>query len=358
MADKSPAWFKQATKILTSLDIVTIDKRLKFFEGPRIAFRVRELEGVGFLHGNGREEAFSLCVFEPSERDSSGFVEVFERHMRSLDELPTQIAAWQAFRKNTNVSTMTEAQASYRKIVEKTWRWKQKLATQFLTSGKASFAQRMAAVGIDVDVQALGADWSQASKARLKQDLESIVPELLAWHLPCDDTGQWFLKRRVPLFRYDYDKRRMLDLCLVVVLPDKRSGRARLTTEWLGADSQSVRMDATPEFFDARAIESFQANILRGKGRSANKQALQLWQLQTSGKFADACALVGLAMEDTIEDCLAQKRVSHMCTCCAELDEQLIAWSDLLKQTLLSLNLATLVPLLIRDQARRKQPRS
>ncbi len=184
------------------------------------------------------------------------------------------------------------------------------------------------------------------------------MPELLAWHLPCDDTGQWFLKRRVPLFRYDYDKRRMLDLCLVVVLPDKRSGRARLTTEWLGADSQSVRMDATPEFFDARAIESFQANILRGKGRSANKQALQLWQLQTSGKFADACALVGLAMEDTIEDCLAQKRVSHMCTCCAELDEQLIAWSDLLKQTLLSLNLATLVPLLIRDQARRKQPRS
>ncbi len=64
----------------------------------------------------------------------------------------------------------------------------------------------MAAVGIDVDVPSLGADWSKECKAKLKQDLNSIVPELLAWHLSCDDTGQWFLKRRVPLFRYDYDK--------------------------------------------------------------------------------------------------------------------------------------------------------
>ncbi len=80
---------------------------------------------MGFLHRNGREEAFSLCVFEPSERDRSGWIEVFERHMRSLDELPSHIAAWQAFRKHSNGSTMTAALANYRKILEKTWHWKQ-----------------------------------------------------------------------------------------------------------------------------------------------------------------------------------------------------------------------------------------
>lgn len=369
-------WFEEATRVLAKVPNVSIDDKVAFFnDRPRIAIRVQSLDGYGFIHEQTKSGHYSLCVFESSQSDSSEFVEVFERRMSSLTELPEHITAWQKFRSNCSVSNIAKAQAAQSKIIEKSWRWKQKYAALFQSTSSQSIGERLEALGIDVDIPSLGKDWPTESQARLKQDLNSIVPELLAWHLPCDDTGQWFLKRRAPLFRYDYDKRRMLDACLVVVLPEKRSDRARLTTDWLNADSQSIRLDATPEYFDSRAMDNFIEKILGGlhkvsvstNGKRAKRhdstettlpsKAAHLLELQSSGKFAEACELAGLELDDSIEACLAAKRVSHMCTCCAELDEQLTAWSEQLKQTLLSLNLAALAPQLIRDQNRRARPR-
>jgi hypothetical protein len=352
MPKMHPAWFDKATAILEQIPDVRIDHNSDFFSmKPRIAIRVTSLDGLGIIHQQPANAPFSLCVFEPSNREESGLAEVFERAMQSLEELPNQIAAWQKFRSATTLTTLSAVEKANAKIVQKTLREKLKLAAQFNTPITGSMEQRLALLGIDVDMESLGRDWPHETQSKLQEDMRSIIPERLAWHLPCDDTGRWFLKRRVPLFRYDRDKRRTLDACLTVVLPEKRSGRASLKTEWLNADSQSARLDATPEYFDERVANDFSKVILGSKRAATTK-------LQRSGKFAEACAIVGLELDDSIEECLATRRVTHMCTCCGELDEQLVAWSALLKQTLFEMNLATLVPLVVRDQAKRARPRT
>lgn len=377
MPKQNPLWIDEVIPVVHSLSDVFIDDESKFFDmRPRVAIRVKGLEGLGIIHRQGANGPFSLCVFEPSTSEESGFGEVFERDMLSLKELPKQIAAWKKFRSKDSLKEISDIAKKYSSVVLKAIREKQKVASCFERSTSVPLEQRFASVGIDVDFRSLGVGLPSETQSQLQQDIQSIVPELLAWHMPCDDTGRWLLKRRVPLFRYDRDKRRMLDACLVVVLPDKRSGRARMTTEWLSADTQSARLDGTTEYFDLRFLKDFDAKILGGqiampkvqsrKGQSKRKANVEAdiiidisktLALQYEGKYSEACAMVGLEIDDSIHDCLEAKRVAHMCTCCAELDLQLVAWSECLKETLLSMNLATMVPLIVRDQSKRAAPR-
>jgi hypothetical protein len=228
------------------------------------------------------------------------------------------------------------------------------------------------AAGFDVKIErALPAGMPPLAKERLLEDFDAIAPDLVAWHLPRDDRGGWLINRRVPLFRYDCDKRRMMAFCLLVAMPKKRGDRPEIRAEWLQADLQTARLDGVPEKFDSRIVKNFSCELLgvdsrqacgfwSGRG-SSNAPAIQIMQLQYEARFEKAGKLAGMEFDDTILDCMRARRVAHMCTCCAPLDQQLIEWSGVLKRTLTALNLARISALALRDQERtnrkpRKEP--
>jgi hypothetical protein len=225
------------------------------------------------------------------------------------------------------------------------------------------------AAGFDVKVKRpLPSATPAIAKKRLLEDLDNIAPDLLAWNLPRDDKGKWLLGRRVPLFRYDTDKRRMSAFCLVVAVPEKRSGRPEIRAEWLQADVQTARLDAVPEMFDTRRTKEFARELLgveSPKARAlwslkglAKAAAAQVVPLQHEGQFEEAGRIAGVELDGLLLECMRGRRVAHMCTCCAPLDRQLIEWSVMLKKALTTLNFARVAGLALRDQVQcQRSPR-
>src|SRR4051812_6430238 len=75
-----------------------------------VTVKATGLAGMGVIHQRTPDEPIRFCVFEPSDRAAGGFVEVFERTMASLDELPARVNEWRSFRSATaRLNNATEA---------------------------------------------------------------------------------------------------------------------------------------------------------------------------------------------------------------------------------------------------------
>jgi hypothetical protein len=330
-----------------------------------VTVKATGLAGIAVIHQRTADEPIRFCVFEPSDRAAGGLVEVFERTMASLDELPARVNEWRSFRSAT-------ARLNNANVVEDQSKWLRAVATEKksrLESIRES-ARLRAAGDIAASWEAAGFDFMHTPPPdapplacqRLPADINAVAPDLLAWHFPRDDKGKWPANRRLPLFRYDVDKRRMSAFCLLVATPLKRSGRPVLRAEWLQADLQTARLDTIPEVFDTRCANHFAPELLGLQPCDAHRfwsgessldiPPVECLRLQYTGQFEQAAKLAGLELDETILNCMQGRRVAHMCTCCAPLDQQLIEWSAVMTRTLTTLNLPRLAALARRDEER------
>ena len=357
-------WISRVQKCLKELNAagIALASPASFFKIRHVAIRVDGLDGIGLIHQDGIGEPFRLCVFEPSDREENGVAEIFERTMQSLEELPLRVDEWRSFRAGREQS---RGSLDHKKWLGAVATDKQKHVEAIRESCRRRAAGDCGgawqAAGFDVKInESLPADTPPIAKERLLADFQAIAPDLLAWHLPRDDdNGKWLLKRRSPLFRYDVDKRRNFTFCLLVALPEKRSGRPEIRAEWLEANLQTARLDAVPEYFDTRVSRDFSRNLLGVDAAKAKclwskftskATALQSLKLQALGDFVAAGQTSNIELDPLILDCLNAHRVAHMCTCCASLDRQLIEWSAVLHRTLTAINLPQLGSLALRDQ--------
>lgn len=338
---------------------------------PHVAVRADGLDEVGVVHQSHPDDPFQLCVFEPSQAHASGWAEIFERSMPTLDELPKHVAAWRAFRAGGPPSS-TLALAAHKKWLKSAADDLKRRLDSVRESGRLRLAGDLPvawqAAGFDVRLaRSPPAEAPPLAQERLQADFESIAPDLLAWRLPRDDKGKPLLGRRTPLFRYDEDRRRGMTYCLLVAMPEKRSGVPEIRAEWLQADLQTARLDALPEAFDLRAADRFAPELLGVEPKKAaafwspRKPAadgpVQAMRLQYEGEFVEAAAVAGVELDERVLGCLQCRRVAHMCTCCAPLDRQLREWSAFLMQALTAMNLPRIGALASRDQTRRPASR-
>lgn len=359
----------EKVRSLASAGVHEASTTILFQHVKHVTIRVDGLDGVGVIHQRDPSGPFNLCVFEPSTREKHGYAEIFERTMASLDELPQRVEEWRSFRSNDLDSTG----------LVKRRKWLQEVATfkrssldnlresyRLRAMGDLKGAWQAAGFDIRFDRRLLD-DTPSLARERLLQDFDSVAPDLLAWHLPCDEKGKLLLKRRLPLFRYDRDKRRMKDFCLVVATPDKRAGRPEILAEWVQADLHTARLDMVPEYFDVRVEQDFAPVLLgveRRKARSvwsarSTAPAAKILRLQYQGQFLEAGKRAGVELDEVILECLQARRVAHMCTCCAPLDRQLIEWSGAARAALMELNFTRIAAVTLRDQERRSgKPRA
>lgn len=374
MARKTSKWAQTVREALRRLGLSEAQPAPQFTRCEHVCVEVAGLGGYAVIHQRDAKLPFGFCVFEPNTTNGDEAVEVFERTMTGLDELPVRIAEWKAFRQSTEVMDMASANAKHLEWLLAVAVNKKNSIERLNETRRHRLAGDLAhawtAAGFVVKVPSrLGKDVPPLAAERLIEDLNSVAPDLLAWHLDRDEKGKPFLKRRVPLFRYDRDLRKRQSFCLIVALPEKRSGRPEIRAEWLDADAQTVRLDATPELFDIRVAANFcqtffstEASKVRGwcdpesKSRSAFMATLRD---QCAGRFEEAAARANLELDPSILDCLRARRVAHMCTCCAPLDKQLTEWSTVLRQALLEANLPHVAILMRRGLERTNRwPRS
>lgn len=101
-----------------------------------VTVAVDGLDGIGVIHQCNSIQPFRLCVFEPGERAGKGFVEVFERTLNSLDELPQKVAEWRAFRSKSGPLENTTAAQDHRKWLGAVAREKKKHLDAVRESGR------------------------------------------------------------------------------------------------------------------------------------------------------------------------------------------------------------------------------
>lgn len=367
MASKTSTLSQAVRKELRRFGLKEAPTAPQFDWCDHVCVEVAGLDGYAVIHQRDQKLPFGFCVFEPSTTKDDEPVEVFERTMTGLDELPERVAEWRAFRQSTDSIEMASANADHLKwlkaIAADKKRTIESLNESRLHRQAGDLARAWKAAGFVVKVPSrLGKDVPPMARERLLEDLNSIAPDLLAWHLDRDDKGRPFLKRRVPLFRYDRNARKRQSYCLVVALPEKRSGQPEVRAEWLEPDLQTVRLDATPELFDLRVSGDFPKTFF-----GSDNSSLRTWcdpdkesraafmatlRDQFAGRSEDAASRAGIDLDPSILDCLRARRVAHMCTCCAPLDKQLREWSAVLRRALLEANLPHFAMLMRRDLER------
>jgi len=340
-----------------------------------VAIQVEGLDGVGIIHQDNQSKSLNLCVFERSE-GLGGWTEIFERQLTKLAELPEKVEEWRCFRATEASQHIGEELGKYNKWLRSVATCKLKKnasireARIHLQEGDSLSAWTIAGFDLSIDLPLLR-DTPPLAKQRLSSDFQAIAPDLLAWHLPLDDKGKPLLKRRVPLFRYDYDSKRRSWFCLLVAMPERRSGRPEIRCEWLQADNQTARLDTAKELFDTRLISEFTSEFIgipkakvktllnSGVQKDSVTRVAQIIQLQEEGQFEAAMQLADIKYDKILFDCLQQKRVTHMCSCCASLDKQLVEWSNFTFQTLIRLNISRFIALALRDEQRcKRKPRA
>lgn len=334
-----------------------------------VAIHVAGLQGMGVIHQSRPDRPFNLCVFVPSERTESGYTEVLERTLESLDDLPEKVDQWRAFQDRIALleqSTGLESHQTWLAAVAKDCRQRlDSIQTAARLREEGDMAGAWQAAGFEVRLdRELPADTPPEARERILADFDAVAPDLLAWHLPRDPQGKPLKNRRAPLFRYDRDKRRHSDYCLLLSMSTARRDPHVISASWIAADQQTARLDATPEYFDLRVADKFAPEILglpRRQTRSlwsprstSRSLAAQSLRLQYEGRFEEVSKLCEIDFDELIDDCRQVRRAAPMCTCCAPIDRQLIAWSELLKLTLTGFNFPRVVALALRDQQRRE----
>ncbi len=364
MARQISTWTHAVREALGRVGLKEAPMAPQFDWCEHVCVEVAGLDGYAVIHQRSQDLPFGFCVFEPGTSEDDEAVEVFERTMTSLDELPARVAEWRAFRQSTEAIDSASANANHQQWLKAVAKDKKRTIESLNESRSyrlaGDFARAWTAAGFIVKVPSrLGKDVPPLATERLLEDLNSIVPDLLAWHLDRDEKGKLFLKRRVPLFRYDHDSQKHRSYCLVIALPEKRNKQPEVRAEWLQADAQTVRLDASPELFDTRVSPDFSktffgadATNVRAWCDPENKSRsgfLATHRDQFAGRFEEAANRAGIVLDSSILDCLRARRVADMCTCCGPLDKQLIEWSAVLRQALLAANLPCLGNLLRRD---------
>jgi hypothetical protein len=370
MARNTSTWTQAVREALRRFGLKEAPAAPQFDWCEHVCVEVAELDGYAVIHQQNRELPFGFCVFEPDTTEVDEAVEVFERTMTSLDELPGRVAEWRAFRQSTEVIDSASVNTNHLEWLKAVARDK-KRTIETLNESRShrlagDFSRAWTAAGFIVKVPSrLGKDVPPLATERLLEDLNSIAPDLLAWHLDRDEKGKLFLKRRVPLFRYDRDSRKHHSYCLFIALPDKRTEQPEVRAEWLQPDAQTVRLDANPELFDTRVSADFAKTFF-----GADASDVQTWcdpenksrsgflatlRNQFAGRFEEAANRAGIVLDSSIMNCLRARRVAEMCTCCGPLDQQLKEWSAVLKQALLAANLTCLGTLLHRDFERKNR---
>lgn len=370
MAKNTSTWTQAVREALRRFGLTEAPTAPQFDWCEHVCVEVAELDGYAVIHQRNRELPFGFCVFEPDTTEVNEAVEVFERTMTSLDELPARVAEWRAFRQSTEAIDSACANTNHLGWLKAVAKDKKRTIENLNESRSyrlaGDFARAWTAAGFIVKVPSrLGKDVPPLATERLLEDLNSIAPDLLAWHLDRDEKGKLFLKRRVPLFRYDRDSQKHHSYCLVVALPEKRTEQPEVRAEWLQADAQTVRLDASPELFDTRVSADFSktffgadASNVRAWCDPQNKSRsgfLATLRDQFAGRFEEAASRAGIGLDSSIMNCLRARRVAEMCTCCGPLDKQLKEWSAVLKQALLAANLTCLGTLLHRDFERKNR---
>jgi hypothetical protein len=364
MAREISTWTLTARRALRRFGLKETPTVPQFDWCDHVCVEVAELDGYAVIHQRDPNSPFGFCVFEPSDIKADETVEVFERRMKGLDELPERVSEWRAFRQSTDSIDMASSSADHLKWLKAVAVDKKKTTESLNESRRhrqaGDLPRAWKAAGFVVKVSSrLGKDVPPLAKERLLYDLNSIAPDLLAWHLDRDDKGKLFLKRRVPLFRYDRNARKHQSYCLIVALPDKRGGQPELRAEWLEPDLQSVRFDAAPELFDLRVSADFPKTFFNADntrlrtwsdpGSKSRAAFMATLRDQLAGRFEEAATRAGIDLDPSIMGCLRARRVTHMCTCCAPLDKQLKEWSAVLRRSLLAANLRHFATIMRRD---------